>query len=139
MPWAVLVRMIARLAAGLLIWRTASARRNPVPGSPTAPLRSPRAAAAARLGSDDVLRQLRESASLGWRALSAVAFLLAATVLTTGGVTLTVLSPRWLGIALLTLAAAALVLAAVEGLAARRLLSARLRRRRDAALRRQVS
>ncbi|MFN2582512.1 MAG: hypothetical protein ABR498_07215 [Candidatus Dormibacteria bacterium] len=124
MPWALLLRMLARLGAAVFLWRVGQRRRGAPPP---------------RIRRDETLRTVRESASLGWRAVSAAAFLVASAVLLISGVTLTVLSPRGLGIALLVLAAMALALTAVEIVAARRLFGDWQRRRRDAALRRQVS
>lgn len=139
MPWTILLRYVVRIAASLLFWRLATARRGagyaaaPRDGGtapPPAPPRLDRGATAVRL---------RESASLGWRAFAAAVLLIATALLASGGVTLTVLSPRWLGIVLLVLAAAAVTAALVELAGARTLLLARQRRLRAEALRRQVS
>ena len=139
MPWTMLLRVLARIVASMLVWRFATARRGTAfraaaPGSsqatPAPPPRIDTAAAAARL---------RDAASLGWRVFAATVLLTATTLLVTGGVTLTLLSPRWLGIALLVLAAAALGAAVVELVGARALVRARQRRRNADALRRQVS
>lgn len=138
MPWTLVLRYIARIAAGMLVWRMATARRG---AGYTAPPREPRAAPEqrpARLDHAGVATRLRETASIGWRVFSAVMLLVAAALLTSGGVTLTALSPRWLGIAMLVLAGAALVAAAVDLLGVRTLLRARQRRLSAEALRRQV-
>ena len=138
MPWTLVLRYIARIAASLLFWRLATARRaaaytapaqagRPAPAPPPAP----------RLQSA-VATRLRETASIGWRAFSAAVLLVATALLTSGGVTLTALSPRWLGIALLVLAAIALSAAVVDLLGVRSLLRARQRRVSAEALRRQV-
>lgn len=138
MPWAMVVRAIARLAASLLFWRLATARRaqRGTAGGPlgtrtgTAPL--------GRIDAVGAAARLRDAASLGWRAVSAAVLLTASALLLTGGVTLTVLSPRWLGIVLLVLAAAALTAATIDVLAVRRLLLLRRRRRQAEVLRREV-
>lgn len=143
MPWTLLLRYIARIAAGLLFWRLTTARRaaayaaSPQDGRPTAanPTRPP---SAQRLAANPLAGRLRESASLGWRAFSALVLLVATALLTSGGVTLTVLSPRWLGVAMLVLAAIALTAAVVDLLGARAILRARRRRISAEALRRQV-
>ena len=138
MPWTLVLRYLARIVAGLLFWRLASARRAaaygaaPQAGRPAAPPAPP------RLAQNPVAARLRESASLGWRVFSALVLLVATALLTSGGVTLTVLSPRWLGIAMLVLAGVALTAAVVELLGARAILRARRRRLSADALRRQV-
>lgn len=133
-----LIRAIVRIAASMFVWRMATARRGAEAAggprmqqsdAPPRPLQLDARAATARL---------RAAASLGWRATSGAVLMAAAALLVTGGVTLTVLSPRWLGIALLVLAVAALSAAAVELLAVRRLLAYRRSRRRAEALRREV-
>lgn len=138
MPWAMLLRTLARIAAGLLFWRLATARRaqgatgaTPLGRgrAPVPPLRLDTGAAA----------RLRDAAFLGWRAFSAAALLIATALLVSGGVTLTVLGPRWLGIVLLVLAAAALVTATIDALTVRRLVLLRQRRRHADELRREVS
>ncbi|MBV9101620.1 MAG: hypothetical protein JOZ46_02285 [Candidatus Dormibacteraeota bacterium] len=136
MPWVLLVRWVVRLALALAFWRVGTARRAAgVPGAPPlrrppgAPRIDPRAAAAA----------VREGASLGWRTLSAAAFLAAAIVLLTAGVTTTVLSPRWLGGLLLGLAVASVGVSALELRSAVLLLAARRRRRHDRELRSSLS
>ena len=138
MPWTMLLRYVARIAASLLFWRLATARRGagyagaPHAGATAQPPAPP------RLDLGDTAARLRETPSLGWRAFAAAVLLIATALLTTGGVTLTVLSPRWLGITLLALAATALVAAMVEFAGVRSLLRARRRRRSADALRRQI-
>ena len=140
MPWSVLVRMIARVVAGLFFWRMATARRGAYRTAGGPPLQdTPPQPKPGRIDTRDAVRRLREGASLGWRAFAATTLVVATALLVTGGVTLTVLTPRWLGIVLLVLAAVALAAAAVEVLAARRLLALRRRRRRETELRRQIS
>lgn len=143
MPWTLVLRYIARIAAELLFWRLTTARRaaayaaSPQDGrraasNPTGP------PAPQRLASNPLGNRLRETASLGWRAFSALILLIATALLTSGGITLTALSPRWLGIAMLVLAAVALTAAVVDLLGARAILRARRRRLSAEALRRQV-
>ena len=139
MPWTLVLRYVARIAASLLFWRLATARRATAYDQPAQAGRPAAAAAppAPRLQSA-VASRLRETASLGWRAFSAAVLLVATALLTSGGVTLTALSPRWLGIAMLVLAAVALSAAVVDLLGVRALVRARQRRRSAEALRRQV-
>jgi hypothetical protein len=132
-PWALLIRLVLRVLAGMFLWRTAASRRRGV--APTMRGR----AASRHLGGVPSLMAIREGAAIGWRAASLVAFAAAAAVLLSAGVTLTVLSPRWIGIALLVLAAAAICFAAVELRIVVRILQARRRRRREQALRAQIN
>ena len=139
MPWTLLLRYIARIAASLLFWRLATARRGAAytaPSQAAGPAAAPPPAPRLRSA---VATRLRETASLGWRAFSAFVLLIATALLISGGVTLTALSPRWLGIAMLVLAAVALVAAVVDLLGVRSLLRARQRRLSAEALRRRVS
>lgn len=130
MPWALLLRMFARIAAGLFVWRVATARRGAFRTAPNAaPVGAP--PPPARLRSRGAAAAIREGAVLGWRAVSLVAFIVAAVVLITAGSTLTVLTPRWLGGVLLGLAAAALVAAFLEARVVHRLLAMRRQRRRQ--------
>lgn len=138
MPWTLLLRYIARIAASLLFWRLATARRATAYTSPAPPGRTAGAPPPAPRLQSAVVNRLRETASLGWRAFSAAVLLVATALLTSGGVTLTALSPRWLGIAMLVLAAVALTAAVVDLLGVRALLRARRRRLSAEALRRQV-
>lgn len=137
MPWTLVLRYIARIVASLLFWRLATARRAAAYTAP-APAERPAAPPPAPRLQDAVATRLRETASLGWRAFSAAVLLVATALLTSGGVTLTVLSPRWLGIAMLVLAAVALTAAVVDLLGVRSLLRARQRRLSAEALRRQL-
>lgn len=138
MPWTLLLRYIARIAASLLFWRLATARRATAYTSPAPPGRTTGAPPPAPRLQSAVVNRLRETASLGWRAFSAAVLLVATALLTSGGVTLTALSPRWLGIAMLVLAAVALTAAVVDLLGVRALLRARRRRLSAEELRRQV-
>src|SRR5579864_186406 len=102
MPWSVIIRAIVRLAAGLFLWRAATARRGAYGTAGGPPLQArPAQPKPGRLDTRDALRRFREGASLGWRLLSAAVLVVATALLGIGGVTLTVLTPRWLGILLL--------------------------------------
>lgn len=139
MPWTLLLRYIARIVASLLFWRLATARRAAAytaPSQGTGPAAAPPPAPHLQSA---VVTRLRETASLGWRVFSAAVLLVATALLISGGVTLTALSPRWLGIVMLVLAAVALGAAVVDLLGVRSLLRARQRRRSAEALRRRVS
>ena len=103
-------------------WRTPGTT-GPIPPPPPA---SPADAERARR----VVRLVAESARIGLRVVLLTGFLGAFAVLLTAGTTATTLGPRWLGIVLLVLAAAALVLALRELRAAWRLRLAQVRRRR---------
>lgn len=138
MPWTLLLRYLARIAASLLFWRLATARRAAAYTEPARAGASTAAPPPAPRLQSAVATRLRETASLGWRVFSAAVLLVATALLTSGGVTLTALSPRWLGIAMLVLAAVALTAAVVDLLGARSLLRARRRRLSAEALRRQV-
>ena len=140
MPWSVIIRAVVRLAAGLFLWRAATARRGAYRTAGGPPLQAtPAQPKPGRLDSRDAIRRLREGASLGWRLLSAAVLIVATALLVTGGITLTVLTPRWLGIALLVLSVVAFVAAVLDVLTVRHLLIARRRRVHDAELRRQIS
>jgi len=131
-PWALLLRAVARIAAALFVWRLATSRRGAYRGGDggTAP-RTPAPARPSRLRSRTTVAALREGAVLSWRLASLVAFLVAATVLITAGATLSVLTPRWLGGVLLGLAVASLVAAFLEARVVFALLAIRRRRRRN--------
>jgi Flp pilus assembly protein TadB len=133
MPWALLIRLATRVLAGMFIWRTATARRN-AGAMPVAGRRQ-----RTRLDAAASVRAIREGATLGWRTAATAVLCVAAAVLITGGVTLTVLSPRWLGITMLVLAAFAVMLATLEARLVWRQVAERRRRRRQQALRSQVS
>jgi hypothetical protein len=129
-PWALLIRMFARIAAGLFLWRVATARRGAYRTAPNgAPVGAP--PPPARLRGRGAAAAIREGAVLGWRAVSLVAFIVAAVVLVTAGSTLTVLTPRWLGGVLLGLAVVSIVAAFLEARVVYRLLAVRRQRRRQ--------
>jgi len=106
MPVALIVRLVARLIASLFFWRLASSRRNAFAGAQAAPGAAPQLP---HIDAQAALLAVRTSVSLTWRALLTCACLAAAVTLAAAGVTITVLSPRWLGALLLvaTLAAGA--------------------------------
>ena len=111
MPWVLMLRWILRIAGGLLVWRLATARRrayaNGVPTSRTGPRRRSADASAAA-------QSIRESVSIGWRAVAVATLTSFAALLITAGTATAVLGPRWLGGLLLGLAAAAMVALGVE-------------------------
>ncbi len=132
MPWALLIRLLTRLAATLFVWRVATARRGAYRTAGGPPLHTQSTATrAGRLGPRGAIGTLREGATLGWHAAAAATFTVAAAVLVTGGTTLTVLGPRWLGALLLGIAVAAIVAAFLDARAAYAVVAARRRRRRD--------
>ena len=129
MPWAILIRLLARLAAGLIFWRLASGRRRAYAGVPgTAP--PPR-----HIDPEAALMAVRTSVSITWRALVAALCAAATVVLVAAGVTIIVLTPRWLGAILLAVGIAAGAAAWFEGRLLFLALRARNRRRRDERLR----
>jgi hypothetical protein len=132
MPWALVIRLLIRVLAGMFLWRTASARRGhgtPVRGTPPH----------SRLGHVPSIDAVREGATLGWRLTALTVFIAATAVLVSAGVTLTVLSPRWLGITLLVLATACAVVAGLELRLVLRVLEARRKRRQAQSLRAKIS
>lgn len=134
-----LIRAIVRIAAGMFAWRMATARRGAAAAAPAGRMQEAGAAPGPlHLDARHAAARLRDAASLSWRVFAGGVLLTATALLVTGGVTLTVLSPRWLGIVLLVLAGAALFAAAGELLAVRRMIASRRFRRRAEALRREV-
>src|SRR6202035_5414984 len=124
MPWAIVIRLVARPAASLFFWRIATSRRRAFAGGQGVPPAAPKA----RLDAQAAVMALRTSILLTWRALLAATFLAATAVLVVAGVTIVVLGPRWLGALLL---AGAVALGAAAWFEARVLVSAlRLPRRR---------
>jgi len=136
MPWAVVLRMIARLAAVLFTWRLVTARRGAAAGGARRPI--DRAKPPLGLHPRGGMASVREGASLVWRATAMVALVAVAALVITGGVTTVVLGPRWLGGALLGLALLVLAAAVAEGVALVRILTVRRKRRHDNQLRREV-
>jgi hypothetical protein len=97
MPWAIVIRLLARLAASLFFWRIATSRRRAYAGGQAVPGATPKA----RLDAQAAVMAVRRSILLTWRALLTVTFLAATAVLAVAGVTIVILTPRWLGALLL--------------------------------------
>jgi hypothetical protein len=137
-PLAVIVRILTRLLvlAGVIFLRRRVRGGIPVPPSHRTPgmggSAPPDWLRALGLGSlvDRGMPDVLEGARLAGFALALAAFGAAALVLTSAGTTLTVLSPRWLGIAFLVLAALFAAGAVREGIWLRRAVTLRRRRRR---------
>jgi hypothetical protein len=132
--------LIARVLARIALLGALQALRRRAGGAPPpwrtpgpGPTRQPPPAPASDADAERarrVVRLVAESARIGVRVVLLTGFLGAFAVLLTAGTTATTLGPRWLGIVLLVLAAAALVLALRELRAAWRLRVAQVRRRR---------
>ncbi|MDB5065805.1 MAG: hypothetical protein JWM18_2239 [Chloroflexi bacterium] len=132
--------LIARVLARIALLGALQALRRRAGGAPPpwrtpgpGPTRQPPPAPASPADAERarrVVRLVAESARIGVRVVLLTGFLGAFAVLLTAGTTATTLGPRWLGIVLLVLAAAALVLALRELRAAWRLRVAQVRRRR---------
>jgi len=93
MPWAIVIRLLARLAASLLFWRVATNRRRAFAGGQAVPGTTPKT----RIDAQAAVIAVRTSILLTWRALLTATFLVATTVLLVAGLTIVVLGPRWLG------------------------------------------
>jgi hypothetical protein len=135
MPWAIVIRLLARLAASLFFWRIATSRRRAFAGSQPVPGATPKA----RIDAQAAVMALRSSILLTWRAVLAAVFLAATAVLGVAGLTIVVLGPRWLGALLL---AGALVTGWATWFEGRVLVVAvrmRNRRRRDERLRKTAT
>jgi uncharacterized membrane protein len=135
MPWAIVIRLVARLAASLFFWRIATSRRRAFAGGQAAPGATPKA----RVDAQAAVMAVRASILLTWRALLAAGFLAATAVLVVAGVTIVVLGPRWLGALLLAGAVAAGAAAWFEGRVLVVALRMRRRRRRDERLRKTAT
>ena len=135
MPWAIVIRLLARLAASLFFWRIATSRRRAFAGGQAVPGATPKA----RVDAQAAVMAVRASILLTWRALLAAGFLTAALVLSVAGVTIVVLGPRWLGALLLAGAVALGGAAWVEGRVLVVALRMRRRRRRDERLRKTTA
>jgi hypothetical protein len=136
MPWAILIRLLARLAASLFFWRLATRRRQAFPGGTAGPGAPPKPH---QIDPQAALDAVRTSVSLTWRALLTAAYLAGAAVLAAAGVTIIVLTPRWLGAILLAAGIASGVAAVLEGRTLFLTLRARSRRRRDERLRKAAA
>jgi hypothetical protein len=132
MPWVLLVRWIVRIAAGLLFWRIATARRRAYANG-TPPQRG---AAARTVDGRAVAEAIREGVSIGWHVAAVAVLAVFASVLITAGVATAVLSPRWLGGLLLGLAVIAIVALGAEARVLWQEIAAHRRRRHDEELRR---
>ena len=140
MPFALIVRMLTRLAllAGVIFVRRRARGGVPVPPSHRTPGTGPGATpqppdwlrALMRGGFTAAMPDVLEGARLAGLAAALLAFAVAALVLISAGTTLTVLTPRWLGIVMLGLAALLAAGAVREGVWLRRGLALRRRRRR---------
>jgi hypothetical protein len=139
MPLAVLLKVLTRVAllAGVIFLRRRTRAGMPVPPSNRTPGMGGGAVPAdwvQALGLGRLLGRgmpdVREGAKLAGFALALLAFGAAAVVLTSAGTTLTVLTPRWLGITFLVLAALFAAGAVREGIWLRRGVALRRRRRR---------
>ena len=93
MPWAIVIRLLARLAASLFFWRIATSRRRAFAGGQAVPGATPKA----RIDAQAAVMAVRASILLTWRALLTATFLVATAVLAVAGVTIVILGPRWLG------------------------------------------
>jgi hypothetical protein len=136
MPWAIVIRLLGRLIAGLFFWRMATHRRRAYAGSPGTPGAPPKAR---QIDAQAAMAAVRTSVSLTWRALVTATCAAAAAVLAVAGVTIIVLSPRWLGAILLAVGIAAAVAAVYEGRLLYVALRTRSRRRRDERLRKTAA
>jgi protein-S-isoprenylcysteine O-methyltransferase Ste14 len=81
---------------------------------------------------------IREGLTLGWRLTAALTLLAFASLLVDAGVSLVVLSPRWLGAVLLGLATLTMAALYVETRTLLRVLASRRRRQHDEQLRREI-
>jgi hypothetical protein len=97
MPWAILIRLLARLAASLFFWRIATNRRRAYANGQPVPGATPKA----RIDAQAAVMAVKTSILLTWRALLTATFLTVFAVLLVAGLTIVVLGPRWLGAILL--------------------------------------
>jgi len=135
MPWAIAIRLLARLAASLFFWRMATRRRTAQAGGHAVPGATPKA----RIDAQAAIMAVRRSILLTWRALLAATFLAATAVLLVSGLTIVVLGPRWLGAILLAVALATAWATWFEGRVLVVALRMRNRRRRDERLRKTAT
>ncbi|MGA8362208.1 MAG: hypothetical protein WB793_11355 [Candidatus Dormiibacterota bacterium] len=135
MPWAIVIRLLARLAASLFFWRIATNRRRAFAGGQPVPGSTPKA----RLDAQAAVMAVRASILLTWRALLTATFLASTAVLAIAGVTIVILTPRWLGAVLLAAAIGAGALTWFEGRVLVVALRMRNRRRRDERLRKTAT
>jgi hypothetical protein len=135
MPWAIVIRLLARLAASLFFWRIATSRRRAFAGGQAVPGATPKA----RIDAQAAVMAVRASILLTWRALLTAAFLVATAVLAVAGVTIVILGPRWLGALLLAGALATGWATWFEGRVLVVAVRMRNRRRRDDRLRKTAT
>jgi hypothetical protein len=131
MPWAIVIRLLARLAASLFFWRIATNRRRAFAGGQAVPGSTPKA----RIDAQAAVMAVRNSVLLTWRALLTATFLASTAVLAVAGVTIVILTPRWLGALLLAGALATGAATWFEGRVLVVAMRMRNRRRRDERLR----
>jgi hypothetical protein len=135
MPWAIVIRLLARLAASLFFWRIATNRRRAYAGGQAVPGATPKA----RIDAQAAVMAVRTSILLTWRALLTAAFLTVTAVLLVSGLTIVILGPRWLGAILLTIALATGWASWFEGRVLVVAVRMRQRRRRDERLRKTAT
>jgi hypothetical protein len=135
MPWAIAIRLLARLAASLFFWRLATRRRTAQAGGPGVPGAAPKG----RIDAQAAVMAVRTSILLTWRALLTATFLSATAVLLVSGLTIVVLGPRWLGAILLAIAVATAWATWFEGRVLVVAVRMRNRRRRDERLRKTAA
>ncbi len=139
MPFALILKVLSRLAllAGVVFLRRRVRAGVPVPPSHRTPgtggtRPQPPDWLRVLVGGgriSDAIPDVLEGARLAGIAAALLTFSAATLVLISAGTTLTVLSPRWLGIVMLVLASAFAAGAVREGVALRRGLTLRRRRR----------
>ncbi len=135
MPWAIVIRLLARLAASLFFWRIATTRRRAYAGGQAVPGATPKA----RIDAQAAVMAVRTSILLTWRALLAATFLIVTAVLIVSGLTIVILGPRWLGAILLAVALATGWASWFEGRVLVVAVRMRQRRRRDERLRKTAT
>jgi hypothetical protein len=135
MPWAIAIRLLARLAASLFFWRMATRRRTAQAGGQAVPGATPKA----RIDAQAAVMAVKTSILLTWRALLTATFLSATAVLLVSGLTIVVLGPRWLGAILLAVALATAWATWFEGRVLLVAVRMRSRRRRDERLRKTAA
>jgi hypothetical protein len=135
MPWAIVIRLLARLAASLFFWRIATSRRKAYAGGQPVPGATPKT----RIDAQAAVMAVRNSVLLTWRALVTATFLGATAVLAVAGVTIVILTPRWLGALLLAVALGTGWATWFEGRVLVVALRMRNRRRRDERLRKTAT
>ena len=135
MPWAIVIRLLARLAASLFFWRIATSRRRAYAGGQPVPGATPKA----RIDAQAAVMAVRTSILLTWRALLTATFLTATAVLLVSGLTIVILGPRWLGAILLAVALATAWATWFEGRVLVLAIRMRNQRRREERLRKAAA